>query len=228
MSYRRAKEAQNQDQLDTYAKQGPVKLGPWTSHMWRSDPRHLGFLLARYKFCAKMLEGKKEVLEVGCGDAFGMRVLNQTVGRVHGIDFEPLVIEDARERMAAEGMDGCTLAVLDITSRPTDTRFDAACSLDVIEHIPAEAEGRFMTNLCDSLRPHGVCILGTPNLEAQRFASPYAAIGHINLKTAADLRKLLCSYFHNVFTFSMNDEVVHTGFYPMAHYLFGMGVGVKL
>jgi hypothetical protein len=25
-----------------------------------------------------------------------------------------------------------------------------------------------------------------------------------------------------VFLFSMNDEVVHTGFYPMAHYLFAV------
>jgi hypothetical protein len=27
--------------------------------------------------------------------------------------------------------------------------------------------------------------------------------------------------------FSMHDEVVHTGFSPMAHALFGMGVGIK-
>jgi len=25
----------------------------------------------------------------------------------------------------------------------------------------------------------------------------------------------------------MNDEVVHTGFHPMAHYLFAIGVGKK-
>ena len=29
-------------------------------------------------------------------------------------------------------------------------------------------------------------------------------------------------HFRNVFIFSMNDEVVHTGFYPMAHYLFAL------
>jgi len=34
-------------------------------------------------------------------------------------------------------------------------------------------------------------------------------------------------YFENSFIFSMNDEVVHTGYEPMAHYLFGMGVGLK-
>ena len=30
----------------------------------------------------------------------------------------------------------------------------------------------------------------------------------------------MLKYFENVFLFSMNDEVVHTGFSPMAHYLF--------
>ena len=29
--------------------------------------------------------------------------------------------------------------------------------------------------------------------------------------------------FHNVFIFGVNDEVVHTGFIKMAHYLIGMG-----
>ena len=35
------------------------------------------------------------------------------------------------------------------------------------------------------------------------------------------------NYFENVFMFSMNDEVVHTGFPPMANYIFGVGVGNK-
>ena len=75
MKPRKTKEPQNQIELDTYQERGPVQLGPWTSHIWRTDPRHLGFLLARYKFCARMLVGKSEVLEVGCGDAFGMMVV---------------------------------------------------------------------------------------------------------------------------------------------------------
>ncbi|MBL7131595.1 MAG: SAM-dependent methyltransferase, partial [Candidatus Omnitrophica bacterium] len=75
----KAKESQNQIQFDTYQKKGPIQLGPWTSHIWRTDPKHLVFVLARYKFCAKMLAGKKEVLEIGCGDAFGVPVVLQTV-----------------------------------------------------------------------------------------------------------------------------------------------------
>ncbi len=227
MKKRKAKEPQNQMQVDTYQERGPVQLGPWTSHIWRSDPRHLGFVLARYKFCAKMLAGKAEVLEVGCGDAFGTIVVLPEVKSVHGIDFEPLVIEDAQTRLAAEGVERCSFSVHDITERPLDRKFDAAYSLDVIEHIPPESEDRFMANICNSLRPHAVCIIGTPNIEAQKYATPASAEGHVNLKSAESLKKLLSHYFDNAFIFSMNDEVIHTGFYPMAHYLLGVGVGVK-
>jgi hypothetical protein len=34
-------------------------------------------------------------------------------------------------------------------------------------------------------------------------------------------------YFDHVFMFSMNDEVVHTGYFPMAQYLFALCTGVK-
>ena len=35
-------------------------------------------------------------------------------------------------------------------------------------------------------------------------------------------------YFENVFVFGMNDEVVHTGFYPMCHYIFVLGTGKRV
>ena len=34
-------------------------------------------------------------------------------------------------------------------------------------------------------------------------------------------------FFHNVFIFSMNDEVVHTGYAPMAHYLLALGCTLR-
>lgn len=42
------------------------------------------------------------------------------------------------------------------------------------------------------------------------------------------MRKFLGGAFRDVFLFSMNDEVVHTGFTPMAHYLFAIGSGRKV
>ena len=227
MSSGKTKEMQNQSQIDDYRRLGPATLGPWTSHIWREDPRHMCFLLSRYKFVAKMLAGKGRVLEVGCGDAVGTPIVLQTVGAVHGIDFEPLVLNDAKERYQREGMSGASFAVHDLTAGPVPGGFDAAFSLDVIEHVPAQLEELFIDNLCASLSPQGVCILGTPNVTADRYASPASKAGHINLKSAETLQLLMGRRFHNVFSFSMNDEVVHTGYAPMAHYLLAVGVGVK-
>ena len=92
-----AKEPQNQIQFDAYKTKGGIKLGPYTSHIWRSDPKHLSFLLARYKFCAKMLQGKKNILEIGCGDSIGTPIVLQIANSLHAIDFEAIVIKDAIE-----------------------------------------------------------------------------------------------------------------------------------
>jgi len=227
MNNRETKEPQNQMQVDTFFQKGPVTMGPWTSHIWRNDPRHLCFLLSRYKFCAKMLTGKDKVLEIGCGDAFGLPVVKQTVGEVHGIDFERIVVEDNIRRFEEEEIWGVSFGVHDITDASLKEQFDAAYSLDVIEHIPQEQEKIFMTNISNSLKDQGVFIIGTPNITANQFASEYSREGHVNLKSSKTLHELMSFYFHNVFDFSMNDEVVHTGFAPMAHYLFCIGTGKK-
>jgi hypothetical protein len=79
-----------------------------------------------------------------------------------------------------------------------------------------------MKNLIESLMPDGAAIIGIPSLESQRYASPQSKAGHINCKTGNSLKLFLEGHFYNVFVFSMNDETIHTGFYPMAHYLMAL------
>jgi len=47
-------------------------------------------------------------------------------------------------------------------------------------------------------------------------------MGHINLYDQKRLYMLMSKFFHNVFIFHMNDEVVHTGFAPMTCYIFAL------
>ena len=102
---------------------------------------------------------------------------------------------------------------------------DGVYMLDVIEHVDPALEASLVDNLAASVRRGGVCIIGTPNVEVAKHASPQSQVGHINLKSHASLLALVRSRFETSFLFSMNDEVVHTGFYPMAHYLVAVGVG---
>jgi len=211
--------------FDEYETLGPVILGPYCSYTWRRDPKHVLFTLARYKFCAKMLSGKTKVMDIGCGDAIGIPILLQSVKNVCAIDLEEAIIQSNIERYQNDKR--LSFRQLDLTKDYINEKFDAAISLDVLEHIPQKKENVFLNNICRSLKSDAICIIGTPNLAANCHASKNSADGHINLKTHETLSESLSRFFENVLIFSMNDEVVHTGFYPMAHYLLGVGVGLK-
>jgi predicted SAM-dependent methyltransferase len=110
---------------------------------------------------------------------------------------------------------------------PVPGEFDGMYALDVLEHIVPENENKFLRNMAASLIPHGAMIIGMPSLESQDYASPMSKDGHVNCKSMPDLKKTMQRYFHSVFMFSMNDEVVHTGYHRMAHYLFALCCGKK-
>ena len=221
------KEKQYAIQFKTLKERGTIELGPTCSHLWRTDPRHLCFLLSRYKFCSKILAGKKNVLEVGCGEGFGLRLIAQTVEKVHGVDFDPLFIKWAKHIYRKEHLNVSFQEIDIINEIPQNGLFDGIYALDFIEHINAIHENIVMRNICKTLDPNALCIIGTPNITANQHASEESLKGHINLKNAESLKSLLDKFFNNVIIFSMNDEVVHTGFHPMAHYLFGVAIGVK-
>ena len=213
------KEPQYQRCLDL-AGDRVTTLGLMTNQAWHDDPKRLTFMFARYKFVAKMLAGLSHVLEVGCSDAFCTRIVQQEVGKVTATDFDPLFIEDLKRRVDPRWpLEGFTH---DMLSGPVPGTFDAAYAIDVLEHIQAADEDRFLRNMGAPLGPHGVCIIGMPSLESQVYASPPSKAGHVNCKTGEDLRATLLRHYHNVFLFSMNDEVIHTGFSKMAHYLFAV------
>lgn len=201
-------------------KHGIARLGIMANESWNQDPKRTLFTLARYKFVARMLSGRKRVLEVGCADAFGTRIVQQAVGKVTAVDFDPIFIADVNERINPHWP--IEAFVHDMLAGPVPGEFDAAYALDVLEHIAARDEHRFVANTVRSLTPEGVAIFGMPSLELQTHASPQSKAGHVNCKSGEELKATLERHFHSVFIFSMNDEVVHTGFYPMAHYLLAL------
>ena len=46
-------------------------------------------------------------------------------------------------------------------------------------------------------------------------------------KKKLELRSFLSLFFSNVFMFSMNDEVVHTGYDSISHYIFAIACNKK-
>jgi len=205
----------------------PTRLGARANARWDADPRGLGIVLSRYKFVGKMLAGKSRVLEVGCGDGWASRVVQQEIrpGVLSGSELLPDWVENARQGMAENWK--FDVQQHDMLTGPVPGRFDAAYALDVLEHIPPADEDLFIRNIVASIDAPGVLIFGMPSLESQPYASEGSKAGHVNCKSGPDLKALMLRYFHDVFMFSMNDEVVHTGYHKLAHYLFALCVGKR-
>jgi 2-polyprenyl-3-methyl-5-hydroxy-6-metoxy-1,4-benzoquinol methylase len=200
-----------------------ITLGPYFTYIARKSPRRLLHLLSYYKFAAKMIGARKRVLEVGCSEGFGTVLLAENAESVLGVDLDADAIAVANSSVASAKL---RFEVGDVLTGSLGV-FDAAVTLDVIEHIFAEHESEFMARIAGSLGPDGVLIVGTPNITSDQFASAVTRRGHVNLFSAERLRELGLEHFHNVFMFSANDEVVHTGFSELAHYLIALCVGPR-
>lgn len=209
-------EPQYQEAIRLLRERGFERLGLVSGWAYLDDPKRLTFTFARYKFVAKMLSGCRHVLEVGCGDAFFSRVVRQEVERLTAVDFDPAFVADAHARASERWP--IEVKAHDMLQGPVDGAFDGAYSLDVLEHIAPGDEDRFLRNVVASLTPHAALIIGMPSLQSQVHASAHSKLGHVNCKDQRELKRTMLDHFHSVFVFSMNDEVVHTGYHAMSHY----------
>ena len=200
---------------DRYFSQPRLPLGVMAGHVWETDPRRLGIVLARYKFVAKMLAGLDAVAEIGCGDGWAGRVVEQAVAHLGRYDADPAMC----------GESGA--ALWDITYGPLPGgRYDAVYALDVLEHI-ADVDAALRNMAVSVHKEKGVAIVGMPSMEGQKWASDDSRAGHVSCMTESELRRHCFRHFNNVFVFGMNDEALHTGFGPMCHYRIALCVGPR-
>ena len=122
-----------------------------------------------------MLSGSRSAGEVGCGDAFGTRIVQQEIPDVTVYDSDPFLVEDIRERQDKRWP--LKAEVHDIVVKPLPRKHDALFSLDGLEHVAPEHEHAFLSNLCESLSENGLLLVGTSSLESQPYASRPSSVG---------------------------------------------------
>jgi len=87
-----------------------------------------------------------------------------------------------------------------------------------LEHIPEADEARFIRNVMHR-SPQGVSSSACRRWNRGVFIAPDKA-GHVNASRASAQASARAG-FTTVFRVLDDDEIVPTGFYPMAHYLLG-------
>ncbi len=179
--------------------------------------------LARYKFVARMLSPDDEVVDLGCGKGYGSyffsRYAKSVVGVDHSDDFAPRVLGAAGDKLRLVAGD-----LLDLPAEISSRRFSAVVSLDVIEHFDKPDGERIVRWCAEHLADGGMLLLGTPSRFSQPFRSAHSRAQHIHEYEPDEIEALVKTCFRRTFLFSMNDEVVHTGFRKLAWFVFVIGL----
>jgi cyclopropane fatty-acyl-phospholipid synthase-like methyltransferase len=166
----------------------------------------------------------RRVLELGCSEGIGTPILSEFATHYTGVDMDGPAISTAKANWEN---DKCRFIEGDFLGQSYGA-FDAIVSLDVLEHIHVEYEPLFFDTVSQNLGEDGICLIGTPNATSAAYASEASQRGHVNLYDAARLETAMRTVFHNVFMFGLNDEIVHTGFAPMMHYLMALGCSKRI
>lgn len=115
-------------------------------------------------------------LELACGPAAIARALAPRVGRVHGVDLTPAMVEKATTEAASAGLDNAEFSVGDATALEfADGSFDGAVTRFSLHHIPAP--GRVVAEMARVVRPGGWVVVSDFIADPDRDV--YAAVEEI-------------------------------------------------
>lgn len=115
----------------------------------------------RYMLAETLAEGKT-VLDVACGEGYGASRLARKASRVVGVDISAEAIAHARSAYGAANIDFIEGSA-DRLPIEGEAIFDLVTSFETIEHIPEDAQVRFLDEIKRVIKPTGACVVSSPN-----------------------------------------------------------------
>ncbi len=89
--------------------------------------------------------------------------------------------------------------------------------------MDAELGERMVATAASMMRDTGMIIVGSPSIYSYPFQSPQSQASHVKCYDQKELVEMMDRHFGRTIAFSMNDELVHTGFSKLAWYYFVVG-----
>ena len=149
---------------------------PW--HKKKMIAEHV----ARYEFAIPYVVNK-QVADLACGTGYGCAILSSHATSVIGIDNSSEAIAYAKQNYSRKNISYKKSDVAE-TSLPAKS-IDVITSFETIEHLNNDIE--FIKEVRRLLKPSGIFIMSTPNIEFSTGTNPY----HIKEYKLQECKKLL-------------------------------------
>lgn len=140
--------------------------------------------LFAYKAISPAYLAGKQVLELGCGEGYGMELLSPLTNRYLAVD---------KKRPAGVSFNDKVLfkqCKLPFLSDLADNSFDTVICFQVIEHI--HNDNKLLSEIKRVLKPGGALLLTTPNQLTSLTRNPF----HIREYLPAQMQALVAGYFN--------------------------------
>lgn len=163
----------------------------------RSDRGFARVNLVRHQvahiYAMSKIRRAQRVLDVGCGTGYGSAMVASLAGEVVGIDISEEAVAWARSRLRLDNVEFLVMSATELDF--PDRSFNAACSIQVIEHI--EDVELHLSEVVRVLRPGGRFVVATPNRLTYSPSGLHNTF-HVREYDAGELHDLLASHFREV------------------------------
>lgn len=157
----------------------------------KQNSKRLNFINHRkvYKFSEQFVKGKI-CLDAGCGSGYGSNILSKEAKKVYGIDASSKSLKYAKSSYKNIDFERMFLPKLSFP----DSFFDLCICSEVLEHLKEYSkEGDTVRELKRVLKPNGIMILATPNIELLNNHG----FGYEELKSLLDKNFNNVAFFEN-------------------------------
>ena len=120
----------------------------------------------RYLSIASLVKDKI-VLDIACGNGYGSNYLSSFAKKVIGVDIDESAINLCRKNYISDSVEYRVGSVSEI--RLEDDSVDVVVSFETIEHVAADAQDKFMREAHRVLKPDGVLVISTPNIDSSQY-----------------------------------------------------------